>query len=342
MSAQTPTRRKVWLGGLRALIGVGALAFLLWKIGLGETLAVLRAADLRLLGLAFGLFVVSLVIRAARWAVLLRALGLRVPFGRLVYLYFVGAFFNSFLPSGFGGDVVRALELTQDAPTTAAVGTVLVDRMTGLLVLLALGLGALPLSAGRLAPWLVWLLVGIAGGGLLAGALLLEGRLLRRITARLPERFSLSGSGFLGRLYAAVTGCGWRAIAQALAISLLFNLVNILINFLCGRAVGIDLPLGYFFITAPIISISLMIPVSIGGVGVRDWTVVALFGPAGVSSNTAASMSLSMYAVSAAAGLVGGAMYAGEGLRAVRRRGGPIHAGQRENHRGTEDTEAFL
>ncbi|HEY75354.1 MAG TPA: flippase-like domain-containing protein [Thermoflexia bacterium] len=342
MIKDTSSQRKIWLGGLRALIGVGALAFLLWKIGLGETLAVLRTADLRLLGTAFGLFVISLIIRAVRWSVLLRALDLRVPFGRLVYLYFVGAFFNSFLPTGFGGDVVRALELTQDTPTTAAVGTVLVDRMTGLLVLLALGLGALPFSAPYLAPWLVWLLVGVAGGGLLAGALMLEGRVLRRITAWLPERFSLSGSGFLGRLYAAVTGCGWRAIVQALAISLLFNLVNILINFLCGRAVGIDLPLGYFFITAPLISISLMIPVSIGGVGVRDWTVVALFGPAGVNGNTAASMSLSMYAVSAAAGLVGGAMYAVEGLRAVQRRSGPVRAGRRGNHEDTEDTEAFL
>ena len=313
-------QRKVWVGGVRALIGVGALALLLWKIGVGETVAVLRAADLHLLGVAFLLFLLSLVIRAGRWAVLLRALGLRVPFGRLTYLYFVGAFFNSFLPSGFGGDVVRALELTQDAPATAAVGTVLVDRMTGLLVLMALGLGALPFSVAYLAPGLVWSLVAVAGGGLVVGVLLLEGRLLRRLTAWLPGRFSLEGSGFLGRLYAAVTGCGWRAVGQALAISLLFNVVNILINFLCGRAVGIDLPLGYFFITAPLISISLMIPVSIGGVGVRDWTVVALFGPMGVSSNTAASMSLSMYAVSAAAGLVGGAMYALEGLRALRRR----------------------
>lgn len=321
--------RNKWLNLARVLISVGALAFLLWKIGLSQTLAVLRDADLWRLLAAFVLFLASLVIRAVRWAVLLHALGLHVPFGRLVYLYFVGAFFNSFLPSGFGGDVIRALELTQDTPTPAAVGTVLVDRMTGLLVLLALGLGALPFSAARLAPWLIWLLVAVAGGGLIAGGLLLDGRLLRHVSARLPEPVSLRGSGALGRIYAAVTGCGWRAIGQALAISLLFNLVNILINFLCGQAVGIDLGLGYYFITAPLISISLMIPISVGGVGIRDWTVVALFGPAGVDSNTAASMSLSMYAVSATAGLVGGGLYALYSLWTVRDRsqGDPSAAG---------------
>jgi uncharacterized membrane protein YbhN (UPF0104 family) len=312
--------KKQWLNGLRVLISVGALGFLLWQIGLGETLTVLRSADLRLLLVAFVLFLISLVIRAGRWAVLLWALELRVRFRRLVYLYFVGTFYNSFLPSGFGGDVARAVELTQDTPPPAAVGTVLVDRMTGLLVLLAMGLLALPFSIANLPFWLVWLLIVVAGGGLVAGVLILEGRLLRRATAWLPDRLSLAGSGTLGRIYAAVSGCGWRAIGQALAVSLIFNLINILINFLCGRAVGIDLSLGYFFVTAPLISISLMIPVSIGGIGVRDWVVVALFDPVGVSSNTAASMSLSLYAVSAAAGLVGGLLYGIQGLREMRQR----------------------
>jgi uncharacterized membrane protein YbhN (UPF0104 family) len=310
--------KKKWLNILRVLISVGALGFLLWQIGLGDTLTVLRSADLRLLLAAFLLFLVSLVIRAGRWAVLLWALDLQVSFKRLVYLYFVGTFYNSFLPSGFGGDVARAVELTQDTPPPAAVGTVLVDRMTGLLVLLVIGLLALPFSIANLPSWLVGLLIAVAGGGLVAGALILEGRLLRRATAWLPDRLSLAGSGTLGRIYAAVSGCGWRAIGQALAISLVFNLINILINFLCGRAVGIDLSLGYYFVTAPLISISLMIPVSIGGIGVRDWVVVALFDPVGVSSNTAASMSLSLYAVSAAAGLVGGLLYGIQGLGEMR------------------------
>jgi hypothetical protein len=311
--------RKRWLSLARVAVGIGALAFLLWQIGLGETLNQLREADLHLLLAAFLLFLVSLVIRARRWAALLWALDLPIPFRKLIYLYFVGAFFNSFLPSGFGGDVVRALELTQDTPPPAAVGTVLVDRMTGLLVLLAMGLAALPFSAGQLAPWLVWLLVIVAGGGLLGGVLLLEGRFLRRITTWLPEPFSLEGTGPLARIYAAVTGCGWRAVAQALGISLVFNVINVLINYLCGRAVGIDLSLGYFFITAPLISITLMVPISVGGVGIRDWVTVALFSPAGVNSNTAAAMSLAIYGVSAAAGLVGGAFYLGRSVETMLR-----------------------
>ena len=117
------------------------------------------------LALAFALFVSSLVVRAFRWRVLLQGLGIKVPFGRLVRLYFVGQFFSSFLPSQFGGDVMRAVELTQDTQSSAAIGTVLVDRMTGLIMLFAMGLAVLPCQAARMEPWLVWVLLGVAGGG---------------------------------------------------------------------------------------------------------------------------------------------------------------------------------
>lgn len=307
----------------RVLLSLGALVFLFWRLGLQETLAELFQADVRLLLVAFTLFLISLFVRAWRWGVLLWALDLQVPFWRLVHLYFVGQFFSSFLPSQFGGDIVRAVELTEDTPPPAAVGTVLVDRMTGVLVLFVIGLAALPFSAGYLPSWLIGLLVGVAGGGLLAGALLLEGRVLLRLTSWLPERVSLSGSGPLGRIYAAITGCGWRALGRAFAISLFFNLMNILINFLCGRAVGIDLSLGYFIVTTPLISVTGMLPISVGGVGVRDWVVVALFSPVGVDSNAAAAMSLCLYGVSAATGLIGGILYLAQGARQFTR-GGPV------------------
>lgn len=312
--------KKRGMNVLRVLVSAGALAFLFWKIGLGETLAVLGQADLCYLLAAFLLFVISLVIRTCRWFVLLRGLALGVPFGRLVHLYFVGAFFNAFLPTGFGGDVVRALELSGDTNTSAAVGTVLLDRMSGLLVLFAMGLIALPFTFTRLEPWLAGLLVGIAGGGLLAGALVLEGRFLRRVTSRLPSVFSLRGAGFLAQVYAAVTGCGRRAVLEALGVSLVFNVVNVLINWLCGLAVGIPQGPGFYFIVTPLISVTLLVPVSISGLGVRDWVAVALFGSVGVDANTAAAMSLSIYLVSAAAGLVGGMLYGIEGLRGLRER----------------------
>ena len=311
--------KKRWMNVLRILISVGALAFLFWKIGLGETLDVLRRADVRYLVAAFLLFVVSLVIRAYRWLVLLRSLAPSIPFGRLVRLYFVGQFFSSFLPSQFGGDVIRALELTQDTDSSAAIGTVLLDRMSGLMVLFVIGLLVLPFYACQMQPWLVWLLIGVSGGGLAAGALVLEGRFLRWLTGHLPSALSLAGQGSLAKIYAAVTNCGWRAVLGAFGVSAVFNVANIVINWLCGQAVGAGIGLGYFIAVTPLLSISGLVP-SIGGWGVRETVSTAIFAPAGIDPNVSAALGASLGGVTLAAGLVGGVLYGLGSLRDLRAR----------------------
>jgi uncharacterized membrane protein YbhN (UPF0104 family) len=308
-----------WLSIVRVLVSVGALLLLFWKIGLGETLTALRQADLRYLAAAFALFLLGMVIRTGRWFVLLRSLDPTVPFGRLLRLYFVGQFFSLLLPSQFGGDVVRALELTQDTDSSAAIGTVLLDRMTGLMMLAVMGLAAMPFQAARMARWLVWLLIGVTGGILVAGALVLEGRSLRWLTARLPLGLSLAGQGPLARIYAAVTGCGWWAVLSGFGVSLAFNLVNVAIYWLCGQAIGIGVGLGYFFAVTPLLSISGLIP-SIGGWGVREAVSTALFAPTGAGTNAAAAVGVAAGGVALAAGLTGGVLYGIEGLRGLRAR----------------------
>ena len=304
---------------LRIGLSLFTLALVLWTVGWRDVLAVLRAAEWRLLGLAWLLFLVGIVIRTYRWRALLHGLGLRPPLLQLLRLYLVGGFFNAFLPTGFGGDVVRVLELTQDAAAddlAAAVGTVLVDRLTGILSLLALGLLVLPFTPA-LPSWILWTLALVCVGGLLGGALLLEGRLLRRLTSRLPGSLALVGEGKLAQVYAAITGCGPHAIGEALALSTLFNLFNIAIYWLCALAVGIPIGLGFYFVATPLLSLTLLVPISVAGLGVRDAVALALYTAAGIPAELSAGMSLSVYAVTAAAGLIGGALYLVRALREV-------------------------
>lgn len=304
---------------LRILISLSALGILFWQIGLGSTLDVLRSADFRYLLAAFVLFVVGLVIRAYRWYVLIHVLDPAVSFARLLRLYFVGQFFNSFLPTSFGGDVVRAFELTQDTDSSAAIGTVLLDRMSGIMVLFLMGLSVLPFLASDLETWLVRALILIAGGGLLVSTLILEGSILRRLSSRLPDKLSLAGEGTLAKIYAALTGCGWRAVAKAFGVSAVFNVCNVVINWLCGQAVGIDVGLGYFFAVTPLISVSLLVP-SIGGWGVRESVSTAVFSSAGVNANVAAALGVTMGGIALAAGLIGGCLYLIDTLRHMAQR----------------------
>ncbi len=305
--------RKLWSNALRIGLSLVALGLLFREVGGRDLFETIRSADLALLFFAWLLFLLGIVVRTFRWRALLRGLELRPPFWQLLRLYLVGGFFNSFLPSGFGGDVVRVVELAQGAETSAAVGTVFVDRLTGILSLMAMGLLALPFAPGIDAR-VGWGFAILFVAGLVAGLLLLEGRLLRGLTARLPGQLSLVGQGKLAQVYDAVTGCGFRAIALALGISTLFNLLNVAVYWLCGIAVGIDVGLGFYFVSTTMLSLTLLIPISVGGLGLRDLVAQPLFASAGASAGAVAAMTLSVYAVTALAGLVGGLVYLGQGV----------------------------
>ena len=316
--------RRHLTSALRVALSLLALALLIGEVGGAGVVTALQGADLRFLVGAWVLFLLGVVVRTFRWRALLLGLEQRPPswcppFRRLLRLYLIGGFFNTFLPSGFGGDVVRVLELGQSGRRSAALGTVLVDRLTGLLSLLALGLVVLPFAQG-LAGWVRWLFVGVAVMGLVAGGMLLEGRCLRRLTSWLPERFSLVGEGKLANLYAAVTGSGTRAIGQALAFSTLFNLINVTIYWLCARALGMGLGYGFYFVVVPLLSLTLLLPISVGGLGARDWVAQLLLTPTGIAGATVAAWTLSVWAVTVAAELVGGVIYLGQGLAGLVRR----------------------
>lgn len=305
--------RKTWLNVLRVGLSLLAVVLLLHIVGGADVLQTLLSADWRWLAGAWCLSVLGLVVRTFRWQALLRGLGLRVPFLRLLKLYLVGAFFNTFLLSGFGGDVIRVIELAQDAQRDAAVGTVVVDRMTGLLSLMVMGLLVLPFTQG-LPVWLIWTFVLVTGVGVCGGFLVLQGKALRALTARLPGFLSLAGSGKLAQVYAAVTGCGWRAVGLALALSTAFNFINIAVYWMCGAAVGLEMGLDFYFIAVPLLSTALLLPISVGGLGVRDWVAQPLFGSVGAPGALVAGMTLLVTLVTAASGLVGGVLYFGDGM----------------------------
>lgn len=304
---------KLWGNLFRVALSLAALALLWREIGGANVIAIVRHADFRLLGAACALFLAGIVVRVFRWQALLRGLDVYPPLWLLLKLYLIGNFFNTLLPSGFGGDVVRVVELARGDRRSAAVGTVLVDRLTGILSLMALGLVVLPFTR-ELARWLVWTFVLVAVGGLAGGGLLLEGRLLPRLARFLPGRLALTGEGTLAQIYAAVSGCGTQAVWRALVLSTLFNLLNVAIHWLCGLAVGIRVDLSFYFVLVPLLSLTLLIPVSVGGLGARDWVAQPLFGSVGVVEDVAAGMSFLVYTVSAAIGLLGGLLYLGQGV----------------------------
>jgi len=301
---------------LKISLSLGLLVLIFTRVGIGEAIVAIRRMDFRAFVVAYLLFLVGILVRAYRWQVLLEAVQLQASLRRLVVLYFVGSFFNTFLPTGVGGDVVRVYELSRDTRRTPeSVGTVLVDRMAGLVVLFALAILALPFSGGLITTDLRLAVLLIAGGGILAAWLLFQASWADRILRLLPfgDRFR----GQVTHLYEALHACGMGGMTRALTVSLFFNLLLIAVVAVLALGLGIRVSLWYFMLFVPLISFSLTLPISISGLGVRETTFVLLFGQAGVKQPQALALSLGFYGVTLATGLVGGALYALEGMRGL-------------------------
>jgi uncharacterized membrane protein YbhN (UPF0104 family) len=253
---------------------------------------------------SLSLLISTFLVRAYRWRLLLRGLKVYIGYARLAELYFVGNFFNTFLPSGFGGDVVRVIEVAKEVSPSLATGTVLLDRLTGLVMLFVLALLSAPFRPDGFPSNLLWLVGAGAGLVLLVCAILLEGSLLRRLIKPLPVTLAQPAS----RLIDAVQGCGWRAVSGAFAVSLLFNLLLSAWWFSSGRALGVDVPFSYYLLVMPLLSIPLLVP-SVAGLGPRELLAPVLFDAAGMGVDTAVSLSLLIFALNRFAGLLGAPVY---------------------------------
>lgn len=325
-----PRLRQILSSLARIGISAGLLAFIVLNVGPAQIVKVVSTANLQLFGLAILLALVGVVVRAWRWQILLRAVGARVPFGHTVYLYFVGSFFNTFLPTGFGGDVVRVLEIGEGASSQQAAGTTVVDRLTGFIVLFLLALVALPFSTGLLTPQTTLLIVVLAGAVVAGSALLFEGRALRWLIGRFASLTWLArhprlnhlygaGLGWVERTYAVITACGARALAGAMFWSLVFNLLQIAANVLVGEALGLRVSPWTFFLFVPVATAALLVPITISGFGVREGIYIGLFGEVGVNQAQATALSLGSYALDFASGVLGGIIYLASGLMGLRR-----------------------
>jgi glycosyltransferase 2 family protein len=300
--------RKHFVNILKISVTLGGLFLVLRQVEVTAVLAVLQQANLWWVLVSFLLVNASLALRAYRWHILLRGSGAAVGFGRLLELYFVGNFFNMFLLSGFGGDVVRALEMSRDVPGAVATGTVILDRFTGLIMLFVMALLALPWRPAGLPEWLLWFIVGGAAGGLALLFLLMEGRWLRRLGRWLPAFLSPAGEGPVARLLQAVEACGWRAVGGALAVSALFNLLLALWWKTSGLALGLDLSYGYMVLVVPVLSVLLLIP-SVSGLGPSEMMAPTLFATAGIMAETAVALSFLVFLTVRFSGLLGAPVY---------------------------------
>jgi len=268
-----------WLNVLRIVITLSLLAVVILTVDLGEIWRTLSRADWRALLVAFLLYQLGILIRSYRLYALLEAQGAHVPLLKLLNLYYVGTFFNSFLPSGFGGDVIKMVELARfSANGPLAVSTVLADRILGLVVLFAMALVALPFGWRLVPTSVVLVLVALILGLALGLWLFLNRRLVEALASHVGLLRRVLANPKIAALYASFHNYTGLALIKSILASLAFNLSLIVVQIYLAYAVQVRISAAYFFLFVPILSSLLALPISISGFGVREGGYVVLFG----------------------------------------------------------------
>jgi uncharacterized membrane protein YbhN (UPF0104 family) len=266
---------------------------------------VLAGADWRWWLAGMGLAMLVQVVAGIRWAELARPLGFDFPRRMFVWRFFEGMFFSLCLPSSIGGDVVKAYRIGDTTPRRLLAGcSVLADRLTGLSALAVLGGAAL---AARKYDLSLPVTLAVAAGllAVVLGAFLLAVSFLDTIIAVLPEGGPFRG--FLSELLPYQQRPS--LIAKAVAWSFLVQAGGAVSVAVSARALGVEQPLSVWFSVVPLVALVAVLPISIGGFGVRENATALLLAEQGVSADRAVGVALLWGLSQLVIGLMGGVLF---------------------------------
>lgn len=302
------TRRGTLL--LRILVSAILLGLLLHQVGLREILTDIRQLPILFVLFAWAYYSFCQLLSAWRWQLFLTAKDVHVPVTRLFSFYMVGMFLNNFMPGSVGGDVVKTYDLYRATGRgRTAIVSVFLERFTGLIGLALIAVAALVIGLRGLDNPVI---LGAVGGTALVLALSVAGiwwppladRLMRLVDRMLPRRIGEPLHG----LYTALAD--YRRHGRVLFVTILISVVVHLLfagyYALTSEALGTPIPFEYFVLFLPLVTIVTMIPISLGGLGIREALMVALFAAVEVEAAHVIAISLTVHVINTILSLWGG------------------------------------
>jgi hypothetical protein len=293
------------------------LLFLFFKfnhIDIHELLQIIKSANKSILTLAFFIFLLNYVFCFYRWKMLLKAVNINLYSSRLIRSFCGGIFFSLFLPSAIGGDFARSLDLsTHTKRPREVVATVFLDRLSGYVGLVIIAIFSLLLG---------WRLIKDDGIVLISATIIIA--ILIIILLVLFNNFlfykvnKLLDSPNAGRIREAIKNLHEemyvfrhhkRVILNNILLSLLIQAISPIVFYITALSLGINKDIVYYFIFLPIIGAITLLPISMGGFGVRENTTAIFFAKAGIGEVSAGAMAILNSFFILVYGLIGGLIY---------------------------------
>ncbi len=311
-------RKRILYAG-RWVLGLALLGFLLLKVEWRPILNVFREISLPYLAVLLAFSFVLIWVSCVKWRMLIGEKGKHVSILKLMSLYMVGYFFSHFLPSQYGGDLVRSYELGLDIDSqVTSFGSVFMERYTGFVALMFVS-GAAALFLPRLvlrpevgipflAGWVIFFLLLW---------LLLDPRPVTWLTARLGGRFS-GAAGTAAAFYREIRSAGRdrRVFLRVMLLSVLFHLLAVVNTWLAVLTIRSRVDFLPLMLVVPIILMVSTIPLTVNSIGLWEGAFVYFLAPLGLTPAQALSVALILRGKQVLQALFGGLVY----LARVRRR----------------------
>jgi len=287
---------------LRVLVSALLLAAVLAYADVNAVASALRDANWSWFAAALGLMAIAAVVGALRWRLLLQEVEIEVSALRAVRTFSGALVLNNVLPTSIGGDAVRTWLVGRESGRLlrAATATV-VDKLTALACLYVVAWVAIAVDRESVPSSLVgvfaWVTVGLAAACVVA-ALAAAG--VRPILRRFPVRPAamIRETWATLRTWARST----RTVTFVLALGFAYQVLAVLVLVMVGKTVGVQLSFAVAAVSSAIVLVAMLVPISIGGLGVREGGFVLLLGEAGINGADATSISLLSAAVVVLAG----------------------------------------
>jgi uncharacterized protein (TIRG00374 family) len=301
---------------VKIVISLGLIAYLFTRIDLVKVGDALKSANYLYLLPAALLYLAAMSNAGLKWYILLRAQGIRVPFRAVLSYTYVGFFFNNFLPANVGGDVMRGYGLARYTEQGAeAAVSVVVDRIVGLMAFMSSAVAAalvteFVMHRQNLKGIEVAAIMGLVV--IAAGFAVILSRRVRALVERLfTWKLLAPFAPVYGRLSAALNAYrhSYGPLALAFCVSLLTLVLTNFTDYLIVQSLGGGIPLIYIFLFNPIIAFVLLVPISVGGLGVTQAVYPFFYGLVGVPGSLAFTVSLIKQLIIYVTSLVGGVLW---------------------------------
>jgi uncharacterized membrane protein YbhN (UPF0104 family) len=316
-----------WKRGLIRIGGsVTLLGLLFLFLPLDELWSTLRRVPGPVWIGAVAVYMALHLIGVVKWRMLVNAAGAGLPALHAVRCYYIGLFSNTFLPSVVGGDVVRAgVAMRRVRSKEGLVLGSAVDRVQdvlGLAGVAVIGALLLPTALDERSRGVFWILAAVCAAGAAAVALLVWLLPGRRLPFRVRRR--------LVRIREAFRALSRRPgrMAGAFLLGMLLQTLQVLLNMWLGGLVGVHAPLQVWLFVWPLAKIAATLPLTQGGIGVREAALATLFAPFGIAAVNAVAVSLLFQVIIISGGFAGGTLamlLPGGRDRSVRARSSRLH-----------------